>query len=38
MAEVNQGYQSLSHSRWDYKYHVVFISKKGRKVLFRIFQ
>jgi len=33
MAEVNQGYQSLSHSKWDCKYHVVFIPKKGRKVL-----
>jgi len=27
-------YQSLSHSRWDCKYHVVFIPKKRRKVLF----
>ncbi len=26
--------QSLSHSRWDCKYHVVFIPKKRRKVLF----
>jgi len=35
MAEVNQGYQSLSHSKWDCKYHVVFIPKKRRKVLFQ---
>ena len=35
MAEVNQDYQSLSHSKWDCKYHVVFIPKKGRKVLFQ---
>ena len=27
-------YQSLSHSRWDCKYHVVFIPKYRRKVLF----
>ena len=27
-------YQSLSHSRWDCKYHIVFIPKKRRKVLF----
>jgi putative transposase len=35
MAEVNQGYRSLSHSKCDCKYHVVFIPKKRRKVLFR---
>ena len=35
MEEVNQGYQSLSHSKWDCKYHVVFIPKKRRKVLFQ---
>jgi len=34
MTEDYQGYQSLSHSKWDCKYHVVFIAKKGRKVLF----
>jgi putative transposase len=34
MAEGYQGYQSLSHSKWDYKYHVVFIPKKRRKALF----
>jgi putative transposase len=34
MEEGYQGYQSLSHSKWDCKYHVVFIPKKRRKVLF----
>ena len=34
MEEVKQGYQSLSHSKWDCKYHVVFIPQKRRKVLF----
>ncbi|MBF0300528.1 MAG: IS200/IS605 family transposase [Oligoflexia bacterium] len=28
------GYQSLSHSRWDCKYHIVFIPKRRRKVIF----
>ena len=28
-------YQSLSHSRWDCKYHVVFVPKRRRKALFR---
>ena len=27
-------YQSLSHSQWDCKYHVVFVPKRRRKVLF----
>ena len=27
-------YQSLSHSKWDCKYHIVFIPKKRRKVLY----
>ena len=27
-------YQSLSHSKWDCKYHVVFIPKRRRKVVF----
>ena len=27
-------YQSLSHSKWDCEYHVVFIPKRRRKVLF----
>jgi putative transposase len=35
MEEVNQSYQSLSHSKWDCKYHVVFIPKKRRKVLYQ---
>jgi putative transposase len=34
MEEGDQGYQSLSHSKWDCKYHVVFIPKKRRKALF----
>ena len=34
MEEDYQGYQSLSHSKWDCKYHVVFIPKKRRKALF----
>ena len=31
---MNQTYQSLSHSRWDCKYHVVFVPKRRRKVLY----
>jgi putative transposase len=27
-------YESLSHSRWECKYHVVFIPKCRRKVLY----
>ena len=27
-------YQSLSHSQWECKYHVVFIPKRRRKVLY----
>ena len=27
-------YQSLSHSKWDCKYHIVFIPKGRKKVLF----
>ena len=27
-------YQSLSHTRWDCKYHVVFIPKRRQKVIF----
>jgi hypothetical protein len=34
MQEGYQGYQSLSHSKWDCKYHVVFIPKKRRRALF----
>lgn len=28
-------YQSLSHTRWDCKYHVVFIPKRRKKVLYK---
>ncbi len=31
---MNQTYQSLSQSRWDCKYHVVFVPKRRRKALF----
>ena len=31
MSEV---YQSSSHSKWDCKYHVIFVPKRRRKVLF----
>lgn len=32
---MNQNnYQSLSHSKWDCKYHVVFVPKYRRKVLY----
>ena len=31
---MNETYQSLSHSRWDCKYHVVFVPKRRRKALF----
>jgi REP element-mobilizing transposase RayT len=34
MEESFQGYQSLSHSKWDCKYHVVFIPKERRKAPF----
>lgn len=27
-------YRSLSHSKWDCKYHLVFIPKKRRKIFF----
>ena len=27
-------YQSLAHSKWDCKYHLVFVPKRRRKVLF----
>ena len=29
-------YQSLSHTRWDGKYHVVFIPKRRKKVVFGV--
>ncbi len=31
---LNNTYQSLSHSKWDCKYHVVFVPKYRRKALF----
>jgi putative transposase len=27
-------YKNLAHTRWDCKYHIVFISKKRRKIIF----
>jgi putative transposase len=33
-AEMPELYQSLSHSRWHCKYHVVFVPKKRRSVLY----
>ena len=29
-------YQSLSHTRWDCKYHIVFIPKRRKKKVFGI--
>lgn len=31
---MSQLYQSLSHSKWDCKYHVVFVPKYRRKAMF----
>ena len=31
---MSHTYQSLSHSKWDCKYHLVFIPKKRQKVLY----
>ena len=31
---MSEFYQSLSHSKWDCKYHVVFMPKYRRKVLY----
>src|SRR3954452_13113855 len=31
---LSELYQSLSHSKWDCKYHVVFVPKRRRKVIF----
>ena len=31
---MSELYQSLSHSKWDCKYHVVFVPKRRRKALF----
>ena len=32
--EVNNDVLSLSHSKWNYKYHIVFAPKYRRKVFF----
>ncbi|ELB2816328.1 transposase, partial [Vibrio alginolyticus] len=29
-----RGYKSLSHTRWDCKYHVVFIPKKRQRLIY----
>src|SRR5262252_3090131 len=31
---MSELYQSLAHSKWDGKYHVVFVPKRRRKVIF----
>ena len=31
---LSELYQSLSHSKWDCKYHVVFVPKRRRKAIF----
>jgi putative transposase len=31
---MSELYQSLSHAKWDCKYHVVFVPKYRRKVMF----
>ena len=31
---MSDAYQSLSHSKWDCKYHVVFVPKLRRKAIF----
>jgi len=31
---MSEFYQNLSHSRWDCKYHVVFVPKRRRQVIF----
>lgn len=31
---MSELYQSLSHSKWDCKYHVIFVPKYRRKVLY----
>jgi len=30
---MSEFYQSLSHSQWDSKYHVVFVPKRRRKAI-----
>jgi putative transposase len=34
MEEVKQGYPGLLHSKWECKYHVVFIPKRRRRAMF----
>ena len=31
---MSETYQSLAHSKWDCKYHVVFVPKRRRKAMF----
>jgi putative transposase len=31
---MREVYQSLSHSKWDCKYHVIFVPKRRRQVLY----
>ena len=31
---MSETYHSLSHSKWDCKYHIVFVPKRRRKVLY----
>src|ERR1043166_2353540 len=31
---TTSSYESLSHSKWDYKYHVVFLPKGRKKALY----
>ena len=31
---TTSSYESLSHAKWDCKYHVVFIPKGGKKALY----
>ncbi len=32
---MTEAYQSLSHSKWDCKYHIVFVPKYRRKAMYR---
>ena len=31
---MSELYKNLSHSKWDCKYHVVFVPKRRRKIIF----
>jgi putative transposase len=31
---MNEAYQSMTHSKWDCKYHLVFVPKRRRKVMY----